>query len=406
MMTICISNHNRLNNRYDYMVMLVIFTLIAGNLGGALQPIRLIGLFSLPFVLTFIYNNKLRFRNILCFFILCFFYSLVSLFWTSDINEAFKEFFYYSTHISLFFLLVYLSFNANQPYRSIIKGWLIAFLFSAIIAVCEILFDIHLPMNIYESDLLLNSGGTVMQKQYASVTFGNYNGYVTFLCCVLPFLFAYILSAVKVRCLLYGWLSFMLMAYILLINASRGGLLSLLICFLIFLFFFKRTNIKYKKIIFFILISFICCTIYVYSDILLLQIVSRFVESEAIVSDSSRTELIEFAFSLFLNSYFCGTGIGSIQASLETLTSGITLPHNLFIEILVQYGLVIFFCFLSFLYFIFLNIRKAKDLVIRYVLCAALCSLPAMAVINSSYLLFPVIWIYFSSLFVFVTLDK
>ena len=360
-MSISISNHNRPNNRYDYMIMSVIFTLVAGNLGGALQPIRLIGLFSLPFVLTFIYNNKLRFRNILC---------------------------------------------ANCPYHSIIKGWLIAFLFSAIIAICEILFDIHLPMNIYESDLLLNSGGTVMQKQYASVTFGNYNGYVTFLCCALPFLFAYILTAVKIRCLLYGWLAFMLMAYILLINASRGGLLSLLICFLAFLFFFKRTNIKYKKIIFLILISFICYVIYVYSDILLLQIVSRFVESEAIVSDSSRTELIEFAFSLFLNSYFCGTGIGSIQASLETLTSGITLPHNLFIEILVQYGLIIFFCFLSLLYFIFLNIRKTKDLVIRYVLCAALCSLPAMAVINSSYLLFPVIWIYFSSLFVFATLNK
>ena len=405
-MSICISNHNRPNNRYDYMIMSVIFTLVAGNLGGALQPIRLIGLFSLPFVLTFIYNNKLRFRNILCFFILCFFYSLISLFWTSDINEAFKEFFYYLVHISLFFFLVYLSFNSNCPYHSIIKGWLIAFLFSAIIAICEILFDIHLPMNIYESDLLLNSGGTVMQKQYASVTFGNYNGYVTFLCCVLPFLFAYILTAVKIRCLLYGWLAFMLMAYILLINASRGGLLSLLICFLAFLFFFKRTNIKYKKIIFLILISFICYVIYVYSDILLLQIVSRFVESEAIVSDSSRTELIEFAFSLFLNSYFCGTGIGSIQASLETLTSGITLPHNLFIEILVQYGLIIFFCFLSLLYFIFLNIRKTKDLVIRYVLCAALCSLPAMAVINSSYLLFPVIWIYFSSLFVFATLNK
>lgn len=66
-MSICISNHNRANNRYDYMIMSVIFTLVAGNLGGALQPIRLIGLFSLPFVMTFIYNNKLRFRNILCF---------------------------------------------------------------------------------------------------------------------------------------------------------------------------------------------------------------------------------------------------------------------------------------------------------------------------------------------------
>lgn len=55
-MSICISNHNRPNNRYDYMIMSVIFTLVAGNLGGALQPIRLIGLFSLPFVLTFIYT--------------------------------------------------------------------------------------------------------------------------------------------------------------------------------------------------------------------------------------------------------------------------------------------------------------------------------------------------------------
>lgn len=67
-MSICISNHNRANNRYDYMIMSVIFTLVAGNLGGALQPIRLIGLFSLPFVMTFIYNNKLRFRNIPLFY--------------------------------------------------------------------------------------------------------------------------------------------------------------------------------------------------------------------------------------------------------------------------------------------------------------------------------------------------
>ena len=88
------------------MIMSVIFTLVAGNLGGALQPIRLIGLFSLPFVLTFIYNNKLRFRNILCFFILCFFYSLISLFWTSDINEAFFIIWY--IFLSFFSLSIFL----------------------------------------------------------------------------------------------------------------------------------------------------------------------------------------------------------------------------------------------------------------------------------------------------------
>lgn len=400
-MSIHISDNRPVNNKYDNMIVFVIFTLITGNFGGALQPIRLLGLVSIPVVLVFILNNKLRFRNTLLFFTLCFFYALISLFWTSDINEAYKEIFYYLIHVSLFFYIVFLSAKANSPCNSIIYGWFITFLFSAVIAIYEIVSDYHLPMNIYESAQLLNSGGNVIHKQYASVTFGNYNGYVTFLCCVLPFLFAYILSRVKVRHLLFGLLAFLLISYILLINASRGGLLSLLICFSIFLFQFRKTNIKHKQVVFLILISLICYVIYTYSDVIFLQIISRFVESEAIVNDNSRTELIERALLLFYNSYFCGTGIGSIQASMEAITSGITLPHNLFLEVLVQYGMVIFLCFLSFLYLFFQRIRKSKDLVIRYVMCAALCSLPAMSIINSSYLLFPVVWVYFASLFVF-----
>lgn len=394
-------NSQKLYNRYDIGLILLIASLVVGDFFGALQPVRLVALIFMPQVLRHFVRINRFMNKIFLFFLFWLFYIIISLSWTLDLSQGLKEILYYISHFSLFLLIQDWAYRAINPLRSIIGGWLLFFLLTCPIAFYELIYDVHLPLSIQSSDMVVNLGdGFVLQKKFASVSFGSYNTYVTHLCFAMPFSFSFLLLKKNILFQCIGWASIMMMAYILLMNASRGGILCLVVVLFCLLYYYRQVAFKSKWIILFFVLFITIILIIPNWNVITEQFVARFVGKTNIFEDSARSNLISTAWNLFLESYAVGTGVGSIIAAMSTKTSGVIIPHNLFLELLVQYGLIIFifcFCFIIRLFFnVFFSERRKT--INGFILVSSFCSLPFVSVINSGYLLMPALWIYFSCL--------
>lgn len=392
-------------NRYDFGIIFLILLIAFGGIGGTLSPIRCVALFFSPWVWLNIFTQPLaRSIKYVCYFFLAwFFYSLCSLFWTSSLVEGIKELLYYYCHFSLFFLFVLWLQKAKRPLSSVILGWIGCILCTLPIAFYEIFADKHLYLSLHDQ-LSMSVDGQTLARRYASVTFGNYNSYVTVICFALPFIFSYLLLVDTIRKQLWGWLIVLAIAYILLTNASRGGLLCFIIALLSFLLFYREKYYKGKFLIKLFVLGIICFGIWLNYDILFQQILYRIGENSLAESlqDNSRSMLMLLSLKLFFDSYCLGTGIGSISTSLAEVSLSYTIPHNLFIEILTQYGFVILGFCVFFFCRLYIKGRKIDNPQSRYIIYASLLTLPFASVINSHYLLLPELWIYCASLFMFL----
>jgi O-antigen ligase len=78
----------------------------------------------------------------------------------------------------------------------------------------------------------------------------------------------------------------------------------------------------------------------------------------------------------------------------------ITAPHNLFLEIGVQFGLVIFLLFMGMLLRLFLKQSSNKNKSSKFIIISSLAMFPLTSIIDSGYILSIVIWLFLASLYV------
>ncbi|HIX85188.1 MAG TPA: O-antigen ligase family protein [Candidatus Parabacteroides intestinigallinarum] len=383
-------------NKYDILATLLLFSLGFGGIGGALQVTRILAIILLP-VLFSKFSSGCYMRNYFNFFLFFIGYCSFSLLWTPNKAEGIVEIIYFVVHFILFFEIIVFSYRASNPLDSISKGWLIAVCMTLVVALWEITTDNHLPISIQESGDTMNAGGVIIYRKFASVSFGNYNGYVTFLCFSLPFLFYRVM---KNKCL-FSIVAIILSCVCILFNASRGGLLSVSLMFLIYIFFLRKQGSK----------------VYMYS-LLLLLLVGSFVfiqfgaglfeaiiyraENATLYSDASRFEIWGRVWQVFLSTCGLGSGVGGLQDMMRQLSpSGISIPHNLFLEIVGEFGIVIFLVFILFLIRIFKQAYRVKNEAIRTLLFLSLVPLPIYSIINSGYIFNTYVFSAFASLVVF-----
>ena len=162
------------NNRYDYLIMLIISTIAFGNVGGAFQIIRILAILFLPFLLSNFQFIRANYK-LLMFFSFWVLFASLSFLWTTNTSEGVKHFMYLICHILLFLELLFLSKKASNPLKSIMLGWLFFVLITLPIAFNEIINDAHLSYSRSEGSEMHNTGREVYQKIFASVTFYNYN---------------------------------------------------------------------------------------------------------------------------------------------------------------------------------------------------------------------------------------
>lgn len=187
-------------------------------------------------------------------------------------------------------------------------------------------------------------------------------------------------------------------------NGSRGGVLGLAIISAVYMLrlVMSGTNKRLGIALFAILGAFL---IY-YWDSLSYIVLGR---QSAInsIEEEARYSVWSNCFEVLKDTYFLGTGVGgTIEAMRRVAGAGAVLaPHNAFIEVLVQYGIIVFSMFILFIKDIFVYAKKNAEQNIKTLVFSSLLALPFIFVINSMNLINPFFWAFMMSLFVFAKYD-
>lgn len=391
-------------NKYDKYLFVLILFIMFGNIGGALTPSRPLALLLAPAMIKKWKDCKYV-QHFFTFFVLFYLFCLFSILWTPDRTQGFKELVYYPIHILYFFELLVFAKYANHPLKSLAWGWTMVIFLCSFVALWELLTDNHLSMAVQEEDEVANIGGEIVSRFTASVTFGNPNAYVTILCYSFPWIvYMTQISTKKMYQKAIITFAFIMSIVVILVNVSRGGLLSFLIMAVVYVLLSSKT---FWKSIGLIVLSAVGIYVLIeYGSDILAIIRMRAMGSE-ISSDDARISIWTVCINLLVNSFFIGTGVGSITAALQNASTNIVAsPHSLFFEVLVQYGVVFTLILVVFILKLLIKSWHVKDKTKRMVLMMALIAMPVYTIINSGYLLGVDLFALIGTIYLFLNIDE
>lgn len=394
-------------NRYDIYIFILIASLVAGNLFGALQVPRVLAItLFLPCLQNYSRVSKAvsNIKNWLSLFIL---FSFTSCLWTpAGLDDGLVASVYNVVHVILFVELIIFSSCARNPVKDIIYGFLFAFAISAVIAFWELTTDQHLETSKTKEAVASNTGTEVYMRYFAAVTFYNFNMYVTFLCFTLPFLFYGMSDKTNGTRLRLVFVAATATAVILLLyNGSRGGLVAFVIMTAIYFvsYLLGRKSGTFYIIILVVLLVFV---LYHYGSIILNTLIMRGAVQGAF-EEESRLVIWTNVIQVIKEYYALGCGAGGLYVAMEKYAfGGITVAHNIFLELLSEYGALFFAVFFFFLVSIFKRARQIEDKNRKICLYQALFSFPIVGIINSTYLTQPVLWATMSSLYILAYYER
>ncbi|MCL2682902.1 MAG: O-antigen ligase family protein [Bacteroidales bacterium] len=394
-------------DKYSWALLLIIISVCFGTaFGGSFQPMRI--MLFLFFILYFhqIVRNKFSLKEDqpivfgLLLFISWIVYGSLSLLWSPDPIRGFNAGIIAMTmgFISLP-VFAFLFRKANNPLKTIRKGWLICFLLTAALGIYELITYNHISS--FEDVRILGRIGVIVP--HASATFGNINDYGTIIAFIVPYLLWGILDGRNgLRKLIY-LVAFLLGLLFVVVNGHRLGVLVIGLQALCFLFLLLRQLRKRYIVLGLVLI---CLTVIVLPmDELLFTMKYRM--SDGIVGTASkamnegRGALIVEGLQILKQSYGFGVGAGGFQEAvkhLPTFDGTYIDPHNLFVEIFAQYGIFIFLFFCFWLFSIFYFALKNKHITkgARMTVCATIFTLPLIGMMSSHALGYTYYWIFLS----------
>lgn len=382
-------------NFSDTVIVLLIASLAFGNIGGLFEVFRVMVVFLLPLFLERLRGCGPLMKPYFTFFAVLVGYSVLSLFWVPIGNEAPRHALYIVIHFLLFFELIVFSRSARNPVSSISLGWTLAVVMTLVVAVWELTTDEHLSMSKQTSDMVMNTGYELINRQFASVTFYNYNTYVTFLCFAMPFLFCSLMSKGGFVRKVIVMVAMVLSVVCILYNASRGGLLSVVA--MSFVYFLTSAKNKRNVLFMSILGVLIFFVFYNYSDTLFLAIGARSADGN-LLDGGMRYLIWGYAWEVVQNYGFMGTGIGGIVPAMSSLWNGIVVPHNLLLEALVEFGIIIFIPLVLYMVHLFLEAKNLQDRQVKFTVFISLAAFPFYSIIDSAYLKDPFAFAAFASL--------
>lgn len=391
------------HNKYDIYILLLIVSTIFGGIGGALTAPRLLGLLLVSKLFGIVNRENLKYLSSLRSWCVAFYvFALVSMLWTPDKVEGLKELVYYLVHFLIFFEVIVFSRKALSPLQFITIGFALCVLLTSLVGFWELTTDNHLVYSALDEASESTMNGEVIIRNFAAVTFYNLNGYVTYLCFCLPFLLYGFSLEEKLQKRL-SFIALVIAIVLILCNASRGGMFTIVICLAVF-FIMSQKN---KSLIysFIVLIGGLLYILYKYGDAILFILSMKLADGGA-TTDNARSEIWSNALKVLVEYCGFGCGIGGMFAAMKQFAKGgITVTHNVFLEVLCQYGVV--FC-LAFVFFLFKQFKtglKLLDKKRRVLLTVALVSFPMTGIINSGYLLDPQLFIVLASIYVFANYE-
>lgn len=389
-------------NKYDYIILICFASIAWGSLEilHAFLPIRIIGLYGFfHFLLTSRREFSIlkKWRLIFSIWIV---FVLFSVLWTPDINTALLQAIHLFLIYGVFLLLQDCSIKAHHPLQSIILGWSTMVAITMPIALWEISSGNHLPSGSANEGITLSIG---LMRNFAAVTFGNMNSYSVVLCYSLPFLLMSWMIKIPLQKII--WVLSIVVFGIIIINASRGCVLCMIITIFIFLIVnvIHKSSIK-KTLGLIVFIGFSVWFAIDYLEIdLFLQLLDRF---DSMGLESSRESVYKAGFKIAEDSFFLGRGVASTIPLLKKNPTGLNVlvTHNFFLEILIEYGILFFLLIFGRFYLSTIKIIKSKISEYRYLGACILLTSPLLFVIDDYYSGESAVWMYIFSVMLLETI--
>lgn len=392
-------------NKFDRYLFLLIATLASGGIGGSLQISRVLAVLFLPALLSQKSQCRYFTNDLFNFIVLFCMFATFSLLWSEARNEGFKFVLYFYIHFILFAEIIVFARFANNPLKTISWAWVTFVCLCSVISIWEICTDNHLAMSRDSSDLTRNIGDNIIfHQRFTSVTFHNFNNYVTVLCYALPWVFYRLAETTKIKhklvCLYAILCSFIFIMY----NASRGGTLVFVIYAIIYIIFTPNSRGKYISIILFLAVLLFYIS---QADSSLFTLILSRSGSFTDYHDESRFSIWMVAIEAVLQTTGLGVGAGGTVLAMERINpGGINIPHNIILEIAIQYGVVFAVIFVLYLFRQMLKTLFVKDKYIKMALLMAFGGMPVFFIINSSYLQATTLYPFMATMFILVNYNK
>lgn len=395
-------NKNKFNmNKYDWFLIILITALAGGEIGGALQISRAIGILLLPQLLVVrqsLYGSIRRQPEKFAAVILL--WATFSLLWTGNVERGLQELVYYIVHFAIFLEIIAFSSLAKNRIRSIAFGWSAAVLITSFIALWEFTTGQHLAYGAIENDIILHSG---FVRRFAAATFYNFNDYEVFLCYSSVFILVGIKESSKLKELVLFFSAILVALVIVLMNASRGATISIIFLVVVGLWSVIRTGSRSNKRLVYLLVGLSLLVVIKYWDMIMINLYARTIDSS--MFESGRTEIWHLAYQCLLNTNLIGTGIAGIENGMSVVSNNYLAVHNLFLEILIEFGIIIFVYTITRIYKMFCHIRRS-NYSYKHILLATIFILPMIGIVSSKYLLFPDLYVFIASFYVLVYSEK
>ena len=162
----------------------------------------------------------------------------------------------------------------------------------------------------------------------------------------------------------YIYIIIAFLSYIVFLTGSRAGVFTQIICLLFLIYQMRRNIIN----LFFILLAGIATFAFIATNFSMgLDLTDRFQESN-LKTGSGRFDIAKAALNLGVDTGFSGVGIGQYRYyhldylesnAYDTVLNYKLSTHNLFLDLLVNFGIISFFIFL---YILILNKRKIEQI--------------------------------------------
>jgi len=302
--------------------------------------------------------SQIKVKRYLLFLGIWLSYAIFSLFWADFRIDALRYIGFLLMGSSLIFFAV-LYFNKLKDLRCLYFSWIIVSIPLMGIGFWEVFTKNHLPNSTF-------FGTTCLEP---SSVFGHSNDFATFLSLSIPFVWAWIrYGEGKWLKWIFGIILLAMSFFLLAKTFSRANFLAvaLEIGFIFFFLFQLRRRIK---------IGFLVGLIIVLFSIFSLRIPLRISHcaygffkgftdpsTSTYASTIERINVIKNSLYLFVTHLGFGVGAGNIEKHIAHFakypTYGATNPHNWWIEILADYGILIFAGYLLFYLGLIYNLGK------------------------------------------------
>jgi teichuronic acid biosynthesis protein TuaE len=338
------------------------------------------------------------------------FWGGLGLFWAAGTMAAVVDILGVAFGFLTVLTLANLRASTETGIRWLFRGWVAAALMAGVVAMWEFNTGQHLP-----GSWVNNTRGNLVQRFVVVSTFDNPNNYGAFLLLVSAVVL-YQMETAASWLRRWGLFLFLLWMFVLaVLTTSRVALIGVLAVIVVYLMNSVKNKVAAVALVAVVFGGIIGALTYWAGDLALVTDMVRMSADDLISGRSSgdRIALLRAGLAMTAASYGFGVGGGNFSVLMDRgyvqyQSAGVVDPHNWWIEILSQYGVLVFVLYVAFLgYVAWFSVRsyRAKAPSARF-LMAFVLAFVLSGFANSSYVLQTTNWLFLGTILMLASRAK